>query len=315
MKKILLYILMLLLSLSIFGCGTKENGGQQNQDIQQPEKIQQTDDMKEKAVSSVVEKFGSKLQNVSLMSPKDVLVKSIEENYRDLVSPELLSKWMNEPQNAPGRLLSSPWPDRIEILDLEKISETEYKVNGEIIEITSTEKTNGGIAGKQPISVLVKAIEEQWVIDDITLGAIEETSVSENEDALVYENTEYGFSFPLPSSWENFTIVSDKWEGLSLEASQNGKVIETGPIISIRHPQWTAENPRQDIPIMIFTLNQWESLQKEEFAVGAAPMGPRELGRNGKYVFALPARYNYAFPTGYEEVEEILESNPLQTLE
>jgi hypothetical protein len=28
-------------------------------------------------------------------------------------------------------------------------------------------------------------------------------------------------------------------------------------------------------------------------------------------VFALPARYNYAFPTRYEEVEKILSSNPL----
>jgi len=43
----------------------------------------------------------------------------------------------------------------------------------------------------------------------------------------------------------------------------------------------------------------------------AAPMGPKELARNTKCVFALPARYNYAFPAGYEEVEEILENNPL----
>ena len=41
-------------------------------------------------------------------------------------------------------------------------------------------------------------------------------------------------------------------------------------------------------------------------------MGPKELGRNSKYVFALPARYNFAFPTGFEEVEDILAGNPLQ---
>lgn len=44
-------------------------------------------------------------------------------------------------------------------------------------------------------------------------------------------------------------------------------------------------------------------------------MGPKELARNSKYLFALPARYNYAFPTGYEEVEKILEGNPLQANE
>jgi len=38
-----------------------------------------------------------------------------------------------------------------------------------------------------------------------------------------------------------------------------------------------------------------DSLQQEKFHIGAAPINPSELGRNTKYVFALPARYNYAF--------------------
>ena len=63
---------------------------------------------------------------------------------------------------------------------------------------------------------------------------------------------------------------------------------------------------------MVFTLAQWDSLQQDKFHIGAAPIGPSELGRNTRYVFALPARYNFAFPTGYEEVEKILEDNPLK---
>ena len=63
---------------------------------------------------------------------------------------------------------------------------------------------------------------------------------------------------------------------------------------------------------MVFTLDQWNSLQQGGFHIGAAPIGPSELGRNNNYVFALPARYNYAFPTGYKEVATILESSPLQ---
>jgi hypothetical protein len=54
-------------------------------------------------------------------------------------------------------------------------------------------------------------------------------------------------------------------------------------------------------------------MQKDEFHIGAAPINPSELGRNATYVFALPARYNYAFPTGYEEVDEILKGNPLRS--
>lgn len=63
---------------------------------------------------------------------------------------------------------------------------------------------------------------------------------------------------------------------------------------------------------MIFTLTQWDLLQQKKFRIGAAPIGPKEIDRNSRFVFALPARYNYAFPTGYEEVEKILESSPLK---
>jgi hypothetical protein len=63
---------------------------------------------------------------------------------------------------------------------------------------------------------------------------------------------------------------------------------------------------------MVFTLAQWDSLQQGKFHIGAAPINPSELGRNTKYLFALPARYNYAFLVGFEEVAKILEGNPLQ---
>lgn len=132
---------------------------------------------------------------------------------------------------------------------------------------------------------------------------------------VVYRNDQYSFSFSLPKSWKGYTIVTDRWEGLSLEEAKKSKVIESGPILLIRHPQWTRQNQRQDIPIMIFTREQWNMLQQEKFHIGAAPMGPKEIGRNSRYVFALPARYNYAFPTGYEEVEKILENNPLKPFE
>ena len=66
---------------------------------------------------------------------------------------------------------------------------------------------------------------------------------------------------------------------------------------------------------MVFTLAQWGLVQAEKLSVGAAPIPPTELGRNSTYVFALPARYNYAFPTGYEEVEQILQGHPLQAFD
>lgn len=131
-------------------------------------------------------------------------------------------------------------------------------------------------------------------------------------DLIIYKNTQYGFDFSLPASWEGYSIITDKWEGLAIGPGSD-QVIASGPMISIRHPLWTSKNSRQDIPLMIFTLAQWNLLKQEKFHIGAAPIGPSELGRNNGYVFALPARYNYAFPTGYEEVEKILNDKPLKT--
>lgn len=145
-------------------------------------------------------------------------------------------------------------------------------------------------------------IEQNDVIDQ------DETDKNTTE-TILYDNTEYGFTFTLPNSWKDYQIISDSWEGISTNQQPN----EHGPLLSIRHPEWTEEKPKQDIPIMILTLTQWSSLEKGEFHIGAAPVGPTVLGQNNEYVFVLPARYNYAFPEGYEEVEAILGNQPLQT--
>lgn len=130
-----------------------------------------------------------------------------------------------------------------------------------------------------------------------------------HDNAVLYSNSDYGFNFTLPESWQDYSIVTGQWQGDGLGETPN----EKGALLSIRHPLWTAEIPRQDIPIMVFTLSQWDLVQEAGLAVGAAPIPPKELGRNSKYVFALPARYNFAFPPGYEEVEKIMENNPLRT--
>jgi hypothetical protein len=168
------------------------------------------------------------------------------------------------------------------------------------------EASSGGAAAKRPITLVVQKVNDKWLITDVTLGDYE------GSDSTLYKNTQYGFNFQLPQSWKRYTIVTTKWEGLEIGSV---KVLETGPIINLRHPLWTADKPRQDIPIMVFTTNQWNMLQQEKFHIGAAPIGPKELGRNSKYVFALPARYNFSFLTGFEEVENILNSNALKPTE
>lgn len=129
-----------------------------------------------------------------------------------------------------------------------------------------------------------------------------------DSNLVVYKNTQYGFNFSLPESWKGYSVITVKWDGRD---TMSGNVTETGSMYSIRHPQWTSTKPRQDIPIMVFTIEQWKLILQETLAVGAAPIGPSELGRNSNYVFALPARYNFAYPLGYKEVEQILQNKPL----
>ena len=130
--------------------------------------------------------------------------------------------------------------------------------------------------------------------------------------SIEYKNAQYGFVFELPLSWGNYSIIIDKWEGYPLDVQDPQKI--EGSQILIRHPLWTSVTHRQDIPIMIFTIAQWNLIEQEKLSVGAAPIPPSELGRNATYVFALPARYNFDFLTGYEEVEEILQGNPLKSI-
>lgn len=133
------------------------------------------------------------------------------------------------------------------------------------------------------------------------------SKTDEAKAPVVYRNADYGFCVALPQSWKGYSIVLQNWDGRD-NTPADSKTITHGPLIAIRNPRWTAQDPHQDIPIMVFTHAQWDSVQNADLVVSAAPFPPSQLGRNPKYVFGLPPRYNYAFPSGFEEVEQILQS-------
>jgi hypothetical protein len=131
----------------------------------------------------------------------------------------------------------------------------------------------------------------------------------------VYKNTIYGFTFDLPISWKGYSVIVEYKQGeINSDKQETTKIEKTYPQITIRHPMWTKADSRQDIPIMVFTHSQWRLVEQGELITSAAPIGPAMLGQNSKYVFALPPRYNYAFPTGFEEVNEIIRSRPLHSM-
>jgi hypothetical protein len=126
-------------------------------------------------------------------------------------------------------------------------------------------------------------------------------------NSVVYSNYRYGFRLYLPKSWKGFTVIESSWEGTS---ASNGPT-EGGPLIRIRHPLYTVQHPREDIPIMVIRRDQWREIKNDKLIVSAAPIPPGEIGRNEKYVFATPPRYSFDELEGVEEVIKIVNSKPL----
>jgi hypothetical protein len=150
-----------------------------------------------------------------------------------------------------------------------------------------------------------------WCVISPAFGGVPQgASAPPSGDGVEYRNTKFGFAFSLPQAWKGYTIVTEQWEASD---AQKGTV-ERGPIVCIRHPDWSKETPWQDIPIMVFTLTQWESAEKGNFYAGGSAIGFHELGRNRKYAFALSSRYNEAEVAGREEVDKILQHEPLRPL-
>ncbi len=90
------------------------------------------------------------LQRVSLLVPEAILNDNMQGYYGAYITPKLLTKWQNAPLDAPGWKLSSPWPQRIEILNIDETSSTLYKVKGEVIKVTSSKIANGCITTRRP---------------------------------------------------------------------------------------------------------------------------------------------------------------------
>lgn len=150
---------------------------------------------------------------------------------------------------------------------------------------------------------IIEIVEYQnkWFLDgDLPSGA--------SDPSVVYINTEYGFTFSLPLDWKGYSIVKNTWKGYPLNSATTE---EAGPTLLLRNPNWTPAKHYEDIPIMIFTIPEWNSYVAEDFSVSAAPIPASEIARNDEYVFALPPRWDYDFSEGYQEAQNILNTKPL----
>jgi hypothetical protein len=123
-----------------------------------------------KAARSVVERFGKRMQEIPVLAPPDAVRAELPKAYGGLLSPELLKTWQAHPDQIIGREGSSPWPDRIEIKQLD-CSASACRVTGDVDYITSNEVAHGGVFMRRGITLELAGTAHGWRITGVHLEA------------------------------------------------------------------------------------------------------------------------------------------------
>jgi hypothetical protein len=187
--KILIFLIAIFVSLSLFYSNNFSNNDSKTAEI-------------------LVKDFGLVLKNVSLLSPN--ASNEIEENYKDFLTPELLDQWKANPNEAIGRLTSSPWPDRIEVLGVIPSGSNKFEVLGNMVEVTS--QTGAEIT--KPIEISVIKVDENWLISNVYLMSYDDIPSSFGNDQLEdaisnYLLTQNRFSWKTRENSFNFCSVEN----------------------------------------------------------------------------------------------------------
>ena len=107
------------------------------------------------AVLDVVNRFGRAMGRVSLLAPDTVVRRELRDAYAPVVTEDLLDEWLANPATAPGRLVSSPWPDRIEAGAAEAGEAGACVVRGDVIHVTSADAP-GAVADRQAVTLTLR---------------------------------------------------------------------------------------------------------------------------------------------------------------
>ncbi len=135
-------------------------------------------------VTCLIAIFGNHLKNVSLLSP--TVAADLQTQYAPFITAQLLEKWKANPQTAPGRLVSSPWPDTIAIDEVLPTTNG-YLVSGRIVSMTSANILGGGNAGEVPVKISVISINGQLFISDYVEHPVTTQSASQGVTGVTIE--------------------------------------------------------------------------------------------------------------------------------
>jgi hypothetical protein len=127
-----------------------------------------------------------------------------------------------------------------------------------------------------------------------------------DDTKIEYLNEEYHFGIYLPKEWEGLQVNTSKETGDKDLDVLFGRIDEEFIVMNIKHPNWTNEQPYQNISLVIFRTEQWnENVAKavdDDF-----DLLPLHIpgGGNRFVIRTNPMAYNSSFK-GYSEVVEII---------
>lgn len=203
------------------------------------------------AVEGVVGEFGNRLRMVSLSASEDDVKAQIEAEYGPFASVELIAKWKNDIGNAPGRVVSSPWPDRIEIVSTSKDDRGVYTVEGNVIEVTSAQG-NDGIAAVYPVTLNLEEVDGVWKIISFEKGAYsqipQEISLKGTIVCLPHRDTsgpitmECGFGLKEALTGKHYALDTSAFQQNAFDVANTGDAVSVEgtlvPIEQISSNQW-----------------------------------------------------------------------------
>lgn len=125
------------------------------------------------AAEAVARHFGRQMQKISVLAPPATVRAELPKVYGDLLSPELLATWQANPAQVVGREGSSPWPEKIEIDQVECADRENCRVIGKVDYVTSNEVEHGGVFMRRGITLAVARQDHGWRITSVHLAPAE----------------------------------------------------------------------------------------------------------------------------------------------
>ncbi|MCX6097169.1 MAG: hypothetical protein NTZ77_01595 [Caldiserica bacterium] len=122
------------------------------------------------AIYQVVGEFGARLKDVDINASDQDIMTAVDFDLKQFITDRLYQVFVQDKIRIPGRYVSSPWPERIEINSVQMLDSGSYAVHGSQVMMTDDTVAHGGNAGEEPITLTLKKVNGIWFIDDVIGG-------------------------------------------------------------------------------------------------------------------------------------------------